>query len=54
LVNAGFTIDNIEFHSKDVYQNDSEIQQTFSKNGEFDQALFDKVYDTVSYYKDGL
>lgn len=54
LVNAGFTIDNIEFHSKDAYQNDSRIQQAFSKNGEFDQSLFDKVYDTVSYYKDGL
>lgn len=54
LVNAGFTIDNIELHSKSVYQNDSEIQQTFTKNGQFDQELFDKVYATVSNYKDNL
>lgn len=54
LVNVGFTIDNIEFHSKDVYQNDPEIQQAFTKNGEFDQALFDKAYDAVSNIKDNL
>ena len=37
LINAGFTADNSELLSKDVYQNDSEIKDLYTNsNGTFD------------------
>jgi hypothetical protein len=37
LINAGFTADNTELQSKEVYQNDSEIKDFYTDfNGVFD------------------
>jgi hypothetical protein len=37
LINAGFTADNTELQSKDVYQNDAEIKDFYTdSNGVFD------------------
>jgi hypothetical protein len=37
LINAGFTADNSELLSKEIYQNDAEIKERYTKpNGTFD------------------
>lgn len=46
---AGITPDNTGFQDKDYYKGIKQVQETFkNKNGEFDEALFDNYYDSVS------
>lgn len=55
LINAGFTADNSELLSKDVYQNDSEIKDLYTNsNGIFDQDRFDKDYEVISQIQQNL
>ena len=55
LINAGFTADNSELLSKDVYQNDAEIKDLYTNsNGTFDQDRFDKDYEVISQIQQNL
>ena len=55
LINAGFTADNSELHSKEIYQNDAEIKERYTNvNGTFDQARFDKDYEIISQVQKNL
>ena len=55
LINAGFTADNSELLSKDVYQNDAEIKDFYTNsNGTFDQDRFDKDYEVISQIQQNL
>ena len=55
LVNAGFTADNSELLSKDIYQNDAEIKDYYTNSsGVFDQARFDEDYETISQINQNL
>ena len=55
LINAGFTADNSELHSKEIYQNDAEIKERYTNsNGTFDQARFDKDYEIISQVQQNL
>ena len=55
LINAGFTTDNSELLSKEIYQNDSEIKERYTNsNGTFDQDRFDKDYDVISQVQQNL
>ena len=55
LINAGFTADNSELLSKEIYQNDAEIKERYTNpNGTFDQARFDKDYDVISQVNQNL
>lgn len=55
LVNAGFTADNSELLSKDIYQNDAEIKDYYTNSsGVFDQARFDADYETISQINQNL
>lgn len=55
LINAGFTADNSELLSKEMYQNDAEIKERYTNpNGIFDQVSFDKDYDVISQFNQNL
>lgn len=55
LINAGFTADNSELHSKEIYQNDAEIKEYYTNSkGIFDQARFDKDYEIISQVQQNL
>ena len=55
LINAGFTADNSELLSKDIYQNDAEIKERYTdSNGTFDQARFDSDYEVISQVQQNL
>ena len=55
LINAGFTADNSELHSKEIYQNDAEIKDKYTNSsGIFDQARFDKDYEIISQVQKNL
>jgi len=46
---AGITPDNTGLQDKDYYKGIKQVQEAFkNKNGEFDEALFDNYYDSVS------
>lgn len=55
LINAGFTADNSELLSKDIYQNDAEIKDYYTNSsGVFDQARFDEDYEVISQINQNL
>lgn len=55
LVNAGFTADNTELQTKDIYQNDAKIKDYYTNSsGVFDQARFDKDYEVMSQINQNL
>ena len=55
LINAGFTADNTELRSKEIYQNDAEIKDFYTdSNGVFDQDRFNKDYEVMSQINQNL
>lgn len=55
LINAGFTADNSELLSKEIYQNDAEIKERYTNaNGTFDQDRFDSDYEVISQVQQNL
>jgi hypothetical protein len=43
----GITPENTEIHSRDYYKNIPQVQEAFSKNGQFDEVAYSQFYDSA-------